>query len=262
MNAFEIKQSNSQPFIDSSQLNPPISKIEESGPVDINTKISKAMQGAMETLKEKFTPTNVLLGVCLATHAVTILYPDILNHGSFYLPNIWKGEVWRLATSLVLHQGLLHLVSNMHALYTEGPKVEKNWGARGFAQISAIATAANVITASVVSPTMNGVGFSGVLSGMEGALVARSLKEKRKDIVNILSKTGTYIVKEYLVTQIIKNVFGMNISLISHVSGFAGGMIFGWLSTSSPVFSSAAQSDLRVSSRSEGLDQLAQLSVD
>lgn len=182
-----------------------------------------------------FTATNALLGVCLAAHAAAIVYPGIRKQGSFYLPNILKGEVWRLATSLVLHHGVLHLLLNMHALYKEGPKIEKNWGARGFAQIAAMATATEVIAASIVSPNMNALGLSGVLFGMQGALVAYSLKGNRKDISHVFKKTGSFIFKEYIITQIMRNALGINISLVSHVSGFIGGMLFGWLSNSSPA---------------------------
>lgn len=232
-------------------------EIEEPLPAISNSKISDTAQGTIERLKETFTlpniilgtfwaayavknvypspmemlktspVTNVLLGTCLAAHTVQILYPQIVEHGSFHLPKILKGEVWRLATSKILHSDLLHLFVNMLALYNNGPEIEKNWGVSGFGQIAAMATAAHVIGASVISPTTKSIGLSGVLCGMKGALLAQSLKGNIIDFGGIVSNFGKFIASDYITSKICEKTLGIKIGLVAHASGFVAGVIFG-----------------------------------
>lgn len=239
MSAFTIKKSNPLSMDPSYPLKNPT--IEESASTGITARISQAVQDAIKTLKEKFTPTNVLLGTCLAIHAVAIKYPNIVVQGLFHLPSILEGEVWRLGTFVVLHANLIHLFANMYVLSKRGPEFEKIWGARGFVQITAIATAANAIALAVISPAAKSLGFSGVICGMEAALTARSLKEEGKGIQPILIATGSFVAKEIITSVAVKIILGMNISLICHFSGFAAGFVFGWLSTPSTVSSTLAK---------------------
>lgn len=231
-----------------------IAKIEKKLPARSNSKIPDASKSTIEKLKKTFTLpntilgafwtgyavkniapgptemlktspiTNALLGTCLAAHTVKILYPKIVEHGSFHLPKILEGEVWRLATGPILHANLLHLFLNMFALYNNGPKIEKNWGASGFAQIAVMATVANVIGASVISPNRKSIGLSGVLYGMKGALLAHSLKGNTADFGNIF---GEFMVSEYIIAKIYEKTLGMKLDMVAHVAGFVAGMAFG-----------------------------------
>src|SRR5687768_861935 len=51
---------------------------------------------------------------------------------------VWQGEVWRLAASMFLHIGIVHLLVNGWALSQIGPLVEVLLGARRLVLIYAV----------------------------------------------------------------------------------------------------------------------------
>jgi membrane associated rhomboid family serine protease len=172
-----------------------------------------------------------LLGVCLATHAVSyMIYPVGLYYGAFHVPKILEGEVWRLATNEILHANILHLGLNMRALLLLGPEIEKNWGVQGFAKIAAMSIVLKGLAQAAFRPEEYLVGLSGVIYGLDGALTAKDFKGK-EGVVGILKSAAKLTATEYLFAAAVDYLFGAKISFIAHLSGFVAGTVFGWLST-------------------------------
>jgi membrane associated rhomboid family serine protease len=193
-------------------------------------RISKLALQAFKALKNSPT-TQVLLGVCLTTHVFSYLsYPTGLYMGAFNLPKILQGEVWRLATSEILHANLLHLALNMQGLLIKGPKIEKEWGTYGFAQISAMSIVAKVLMNVATGNNGYSVGLSGMLYGMDGALLAKSLKEKKQEVSELLKNAAMLTCTEYLFMVAVNYLTGIKVSFIGHITGYAAGMVFGWFS--------------------------------
>jgi len=55
---------------------------------------------------------------------------DLIYLGAYYLPALRAGQLWRHATAVFLHIGLIHLAFNMVALAQIGPAIEDVFGGR------------------------------------------------------------------------------------------------------------------------------------
>ena len=82
------------------------------------------------------------------------------------------GQYERLITAAFLHAGLLHLVSNMLALYIVGAPLERVLGSGRFAVVYlASALGGSLLALALSPPDVLGVGASGAVFGLFGALV-------------------------------------------------------------------------------------------
>ena len=83
------------------------------------------------------------------------------------LPEILRGEIWRLFTPMLLHFGLLHLFFNMRWLKDLGTAIEKRYSSLTLAMlILAIASTSNLAQYLVGGPAFGGM--SGVIYGLFG----------------------------------------------------------------------------------------------
>jgi membrane associated rhomboid family serine protease len=80
-----------------------------------------------------------------------------------------SGELYRLVSVVLVHGGILHLASNMYALFMVGPLVEQMYGRATFALIYVV-TAAAASTASFLLLPNDAVGASGAIFGLFGLL--------------------------------------------------------------------------------------------
>ena len=108
----------------------------------------------------------------------SLLPPDQLNHFIYlfgltpsYLVRHWIPDGMTILTSMFLHGGWLHLISNMWALYIFGDNVEDRVGHFRylvFYLLCGVIAAATQVISAVDSPVPM-VGASGALSGILGA---------------------------------------------------------------------------------------------
>lgn len=83
-----------------------------------------------------------------------------------------RGEWWRLASSMFLHMGFLHLLLNMYGLWILGRLVEQTHGSmRTFAIYMLAGLAGALASAGFGAPGMS-AGASGAVLGLLGALIA------------------------------------------------------------------------------------------
>eukprot|EP00808_Paulinella_micropora_P012309 g76838.t1 len=82
-----------------------------------------------------------------------------------------EGQWWRLITPTFLHAGLLHLGMNMVAVLQMGRQLELNVGTFRVASIYILAGVSGVVWSCVFLPNQIGVGASGAIMGLLGALV-------------------------------------------------------------------------------------------
>lgn len=185
--------------------------------------------GTTSKTNTSFYPVTTTLALtCIATFIKTHYTKSRwLEKGWLDISKVYKGQTWRLATFPFLHANLLHIASNMSFLLHQGPVFEKKWGASGFVKVAFLATAANVLAqATLGSSTEVLVGLSGVLYGIQGALVAKQAKEGnthevvKRAIFCLSLETATCIA--------LKELNVANISYLGHISGFVAGFVFGW----------------------------------
>jgi rhomboid protease GluP len=81
-------------------------------------------------------------------------------------------QYWRLLTAVALHAGVLHLATNSYGLLLFGPTLEQAVGSWRFLTVYAGAGAAGAAASLAVYHPLLGVGASGAIFGVGGALAA------------------------------------------------------------------------------------------
>jgi rhomboid protease GluP len=138
------------------------------------------------------------------------------------------GEYWRLAASLFLHYGSLHLIFNMYALTVIGPGLEQAIGAIRFAicyLVSGLGSSTGALTLYFFGfgRTDPLVGASGCVMGLVGVWAGLFLRHR--DAPNASRR-----LKNILVIVVIQTAFDLStpqVSMAAHMSGFLTGVVLG-----------------------------------
>jgi rhomboid protease GluP len=182
------------------------------------------------------TPFFIL--ACVATFLVMaasgtpVLWPsgsELVGWGANYGPRILlRSEYWRLLTSVFVHGGLIHLAVNMWSLLVIGPLVERLYGNLAFAALYLAAGVSGSIASVAASPHRFGVGASGAICGVLGALVA-FLATHRRSIPSSLLRSLRANVLVMVVIMAILGFIVPNIDQEAHLGGLAMGFASGLL---------------------------------
>lgn len=126
------------------------------------------------------SPTWIILGLNVLAFIVVaikarsvrdfssvVLMPFGANFGAYSLSN----QPWRMLTAIFLHAGLLHIVCNMWALLNLGLLAELLFGAGPFLLLYLMAGIAGSLASSWWHIGAVGVGASGAIFGIAGALL-------------------------------------------------------------------------------------------
>ncbi len=178
--------------------------------------------------------TWALLAVTLGIGFSSILSPDSQAFW-FTLLGLDKqavaaGESYRLFTVVFVHAGLIHLASNMYALYLVGPLVEGLYGHTRFLAFYVL-TAIAASTASYVLVPADAVGASGAIFGLFGVLfvvlrVHRPLLGRAAR--SLASQVGVLIVLNLILGFGLMGA-GFGIDNAAHVGGLLAGAWLGLL---------------------------------
>jgi membrane associated rhomboid family serine protease len=126
------------------------------------------------------------------------------------------GDWWRLITPAFLHYGPLHLAINMYSLFYAGTFLESAIGRWRFALLYLVSGIAGVAGAFLWSPNAIGVGASGAIFGVLGALY---VLERRGSIA-----TGGQIAGLIVLNLVFTFALSSFISVGAHVGGLIGGV--------------------------------------
>ena len=145
-----------------------------------------------------------------------------------YAEVVGDGEFWRLLTALFLHQGWLHLLFNLFALYILGPSLERVIGSIRFAfayLASGIGSTAGVVALTLLRVVKPGelVGASGSVMGIVGAWAGflvrhRHIPQARRRLLNIFL---------IIVLEVVFDVLTPEVSTSAHLCGLVTGFIIG-----------------------------------
>jgi membrane associated rhomboid family serine protease len=131
-----------------------------------------------------------------------------------------SGQWWRLLTVMVLHGGLLHWAFNSWALWAFGPTLE---GLLGRARFVALYVGSGLVGAAAsfaFNQTALGVGASGAIFGLLGALVAYFFRRRQ---------AGGSVPLQNLLLVLLLNLFiasrNPSIDNLAHVGGFLAGLV-------------------------------------
>jgi rhomboid protease GluP len=147
---------------------------------------------------------------------------DLIYRGAYYLPALQAGQLWRHATAIFLHIGLLHLGFNLVALAQIGPAVEETFG-RSRMLLLFIATGATGFAAcQVLGMRAVSAGASGAIMGLCGAAAGWGQRDGTtagKAVRNHMLKWAAYTM-----------IFGLLIRAnnVAHAAGFCAGAVLGF----------------------------------
>lgn len=137
---------------------------------------------------------------------------------------IQGGEWWRLISPIVLHVGIVHLLSNMLGLVVIGIPMEQEFGSLRFATVVLSSGFFGVVMSALFAPHIIGVGASGAIFGLFGAAWA-----------DLIQNWDTYRGrnKRLLAQLVVYTFFNFFIGLMpyldnwAHLGGFICGLIVG-----------------------------------
>jgi rhomboid protease GluP len=157
----------------------------------------------------------------LTLHRLGALEPWAIRFG---------GEYWRMATSLFLHYGPLHLLFNLYALFVIGPGLERIIGSVRFAAyylLAGLGSSAGVLLLRLPdwSRPEQLVGASGCVLGVVGVWAGYLLRHRDEPFAGRRLRNIVLIVA----IQIAFDLSTPQISMAAHLSGLATGIVLGLL---------------------------------
>lgn len=194
-------------------------------------RFGKAMSvlGGRSLVTTAIIAINIAVFIAMLLAGADLMRPSsslLIRFGSNYRPFTWTGEEWRLLTSAFLHFGIIHIALNMYALYQGGGLVERLFGSARFVLIYLLSALAGSVVSSWWHPFGNGVGASGAIFGVFGALLA-FLTVRRADIPPTMLKS---ISSSTLLFCLYSLVIGWAHPLIdnaAHIGGLLAGIVAG-----------------------------------
>jgi len=189
---------------------------------DINSKTTKKNKVVDKIFSKKYpliTYTLIGINILLFVYTLFANYDVLLKYG-MYNAFIKEGEFYRLFTCMFLHNGIIHLIFNMYALYVVGPQIESFFGKWKFLFIYIISG----LCGSVLSFTFNidalSVGASGAIFGLLGSMLYFGYHYR------------TYlgnVIRSQIIPIIIYNLvlgFTLNgVDNFGHIGGLIGGIL-------------------------------------
>jgi GlpG protein len=191
--------------------------------------------------------TFVLLVVCFAVGVASNLGENIgaLQHLliSFYrqpsLPEIARGQVWRLVTPIFIHFGLLHLLFNAYMLFDFGGQIEARRGTPRFLLLVLVLAVSSNLAQYYLGPfslldwkdlfhssPLFG-GMSGVIYGLFGYLWMKSRFEPE---LGLALHPSTVVILMVWFFVCLSGLFTRQIGGIAngaHAAGLVGGLLIG-----------------------------------
>lgn len=134
---------------------------------------------------------------------------------------VWKGEYWRLVTSLFLHLHLGHLIVNAISLLLFGPGLEKLLGRWRFL-VAYIGSGmlANVATLFLAPPVYTHLGASGAIFGLLGVYGYLAFFHRP-----IIQKHHAQVIAAVLAIGLMMSLTASHTNTIAHLFGFLSGAI-------------------------------------
>ena len=137
------------------------------------------------------------------------------GHYGLWGPMVASGEWWRLISSGFLHASIVHLGSNMLALFFIGRGLEPVLGALRLGLIYFVSLAAGSLGVIVLDPGSLSIGASGAIFGLMGAYVVLA---RDRGISIMQSGIGPVILLNLVITFTIPGI-----AIGAHLGGLIGG---------------------------------------
>lgn len=174
-----------------------------------------------------------LFSALLSQSLIDMELQTLVEMGALYGPlTVLKGEWWRLFTAMFLHGGMTHLLMNMFSLYLIGRGAEVYFDVKAYLSIYFFSGLIGGLVSLYIHPVSVGVGASGAVFGVFGALAGFFLAHRER----IASYTKAFM-KDFTIIIVINLVIGLSIPSIdvsAHIGGLIVGFIGGFLLSKNP----------------------------
>lgn len=148
----------------------------------------------------------------------------LVDMGALYGPlTVLRDEWWRLGTAMFLHGGMTHLLMNMFSLYLIGRGAEMYFDTKSYLSIYIFSGLIGGLISLYVHPASVGVGASGAIFGVFGALAGFFLAYKEQ-----IATQSKAFMKDFGIIIVINLVIGLSIESVD-VSAHIGGLVTGFI---------------------------------
>ena len=187
----------------------------------------------MRTDIQRYTLTYILIASSSIVYLFSAFFSQsladmdmqvLVDMGALFGPlTVLKGEWWRLLTAMFLHGGMTHLLMNMFSLYLVGRGAEMYFDTKSYLSIYFFSGIIGGLVSLYMHPVSVGVGASGAIFGVFGALAGFFLAHRDK----IASHSKAFM-KDFSINIVINLVIGLTIPSID-VSAHIGGLVVGFI---------------------------------
>jgi rhomboid protease GluP len=150
---------------------------------------------------------------------------SLIEHGALYGPAVAAGEWWRIVSGAFLHASIIHIATNMFALYQVGTFVEMLYGRTRMLLMYAAGIAGSGAAVLLFSFDTTTVGASGAVFTLFGALLAAGVR---------LGKPGRQIMQQSAGIIVLNLLLGFTlfsgyVSNAAHIGGLIVGIVLGFV---------------------------------
>lgn len=179
---------------------------------------------------------NVIVYIFSALFSANIIDMDmqtLVEMGALFGPLVvLKGEWWRLFTAMFLHGGMTHILMNMFSLYLIGRGVEIYFERKAYISIYLFSGLLGGLASLYMHPDSVGIGASGAIFGIFGALAGFFLAHRDK-----IGTQAKAFMKDFGMVLGINLVLGLSIPSIdvsAHIGGLVVGIVGGFIISKDP----------------------------
>ena len=163
-----------------------------------------------------------MVSAFLSKNVIDMNMQTLVDMGALYGPLVvLKGEWWRLFTAMFLHGGMTHILMNMFSLYLIGRGMEMYFYPKSYVTIYLFSGLLGGLASLYMHPNSVGIGASGAIFGVFGALAGFFLAHRDK-----IREQSKVFMKDFGVVLGLNLVLGLSIPSID-VSAHIGGLIVG-----------------------------------
>lgn len=228
-----------QPPVPSNQETTPEQPVQ---PIQPRPQIRVVPKAKVPSVTYFFLVTTVLVYIFQYLGTFLLKNDVLANFGVKDNSLILAGQIWRLITPIWLHASVLHIFSNMYALFVIGPGLEQQYGHGRFLALYLLCGFAGN-TLSFLFSNADSLGASTAIFGLIGAeaiflIQNRKLLGQRSS--RMLINIGIVIALNLAIS------FVPGIDLWGHLGGLVTGLAFAWMA--GPVWKvSSGMAEIEVS---------------
>lgn len=151
---------------------------------------------------------------------------NLLRWGADFGPRTISGQWWRMLTAVFLHGGVAHIAVNMFSLWSVGPLLERLSGRWTYLLLYLSCGLGGSLASLWWHPMVVGVGASGAIFGIVGALLAL-LFLKHLPVQREWVQKNLVILSAFMLFNLLYGARSGTIDNAAHVGGLVTGLAIG-----------------------------------